>query len=586
MVEKYENRQSSDVTDQNRPSKLLSICINGRDDDYMPDFRYRITTTINHLARSLKHMGRLDDVEILVTDWGSYVPMSQTLELSPEAVEITRFIYVPLDVIRATQEGKDNFHTARAANVAIRRARGKYILSYAADTLIQEYSLAQMLRLFKGELHLPFKTEQTYFMIPRFDVPWQFVERRPNLEEWDRYLILFAKSSPLEPVKYFSNFGGAGALLTSHFLWKELRGCDENNTGWGWTDNDLGMRVSQNYPWISLTAFGVFLYHMEHPSTGRRQSALSKPNPHHFKTSLNANNNDWGLGSYELEIQAPQIKSSPDLLTCNSKQHESETSESWPQSFGEIVSELKNSLLIKNVKQMVMSFLSWGWIVQHEELNALFFLSWYSYNHYPRRYLEFADSSSGAVSVAATCPSVEIYKVGHWEGIGPDNSPITLAHTLDDFHFRGYVRFINGDICTALQRLKESFIGPFGFDLMLVGNKMVDEMAYDQICNLIPYLSPGGAFILSCHSTNDFMRIWQKLKDSYSQYTYFQCVDQKTGMVLAAKLPDYNHNQASQTEDILFDTTWFTSTRIKAIFRKILRHLYRFVVPYVHKLRG
>ncbi len=547
-VEKGENVQNGDAIYIKSPTKLLSFCMFGRDDDYMLDFRYRIATAINHLARSIKNLGQQDKVEILVTDWGSHVPMAQILELSPEAADVCRFIYVPPEVIRDTQESEDNFYTARAYNVGVRRACGKYILPYSADTLIQEHSLAQILRLLSEEIHLSIDVKCTYFIIPRFDVPWQFLERRPNLEEWDRYLLLLAKNTPPEPVKYFSNFGGAGGFMTHRSIWHKLRGVDESLIkSWGWHDNDLGMRVSQNYPWLSLSALGVFLYHMEHtPHAGRRASVLSKPtNPHHFNTFLHVNSDDWGLGSYDLEIQVPQIRCASEFSTGNFVQCEPEAKVSWQQSFEEIVSEMKNDLHMESVKQIVISFYGRDGMVDNEELNALFFLSWYSHNHYPRRYLEFAGRNSEAVVVAAACPSVEIYKVGHWEGIGSDDSPITLAHTLDAFQFRGYVRFVNGEIGTAIQRLKDSFVGQFGFDLMLVGGKMVDEVADDQVCSLISYLSPGGALILSYPSPNDFMRIWQKIKDNYSQYTYFQCKSAKTGMVLAAKLRDYNYDQVS-----------------------------------------
>ena len=482
---------------------------------------------------------------------------------------------MPPEVIRAAQEGRDDFHTTIASNVAIRRACGKYVMVSGADTLIQEHSLAQMLRLLNGEIHLPIEVERTFFMIPRFDVLWQFLERRPNLEEWDRYLLLYAKNTPLEPTKWFSFFGNAAALMMHHSMWHELRGLDESISGWGWNDIDLGMRASQNYPWLSLSVLGVFLYHMEHPPTGRRQSALTKPNPEHFNTLLQVNSHDWGFGGCELEIQTPQIGCSSELLESKSRQHETESIETWPQSFGEIVSELTNSLLIKSMKQTVMSCLGQGLVLHYEELNALFFLSWYSRNHYPRRYLEFSTVSSGAVAAAAACPSVEIYKTGQWEGIQPDDSPRDFVVMLDTFQFRGYVRFVNGEIRTAIQRLKDSFVGHFGFDLVLVGGKMVDEVADDQVCNLISYLSPGGALILNYPSTNDFMRTWCKIKDNYSQYTYFQCADQKTGMVLATKLRDDNDDQSPKTGAILFDTRWFTSTRIKEKFLKILIKLFR-----------
>lgn len=57
MVEEVENYQSSDVIYLNSPSRLLSICMFGSDDEDMLDFRYRITTTINYLARSIQKHG-------------------------------------------------------------------------------------------------------------------------------------------------------------------------------------------------------------------------------------------------------------------------------------------------------------------------------------------------------------------------------------------------------------------------------------------------------------------------------------------------------------------------------------------------
>jgi len=573
MVDKGENVQNSDVIDLNGPSKLLSICMFGRDDDYMLDFRYRITTTINHLARSIKNLGQQDKVEILVTDWGSHVPMAHTLELSPEAAEVCRFIYVPPEVIRATQEGRDDFHTTRASNVAIWRACGKYIMVSGADTLIQEHSLAQMLRLLSGEIHLPIEVERTFFMIPRFDVPWQFLERRPNLEEWDRCLLLIAKNTPIEPTKWFASFGGAGALMIHRRLWHELRGLDESLSGWGWSDEDLGLRVSQRYPFLSLSILGILLYHMGHSPTGRRQSAVLKANPHFFNPAMQVNDEDWGFGNIEMELQRPQKICI--LPKTESTPLEATAIDPCSQSLAEIMSKLTNNKLVHHLKRISWLCLRRGWVIDCKEINALFFLYWYSLNHYPRRYLEFSSGSSGAVAVTAACPSVEIYKTGHWEGIQPDDSPGDFVAMLDAFQFRGYVRFVNGDISTAIQRLKGSFVGHFGFDLMLVGGKMVDEVAEDQVCNLISYLSPGGALILNYSSTNDFMRMWCKIKNNYSQYTYFQCADQKTGMVLAAQLRDYNYDQDPKTGVILFDTRWFTSTRIKEKFLKILIKLYR-----------
>ena len=51
--------------------KLLSMVVMGRNDDYMGNFKYRLSTCINYVARNLKKLGRLDHVELMVTDWNS-----------------------------------------------------------------------------------------------------------------------------------------------------------------------------------------------------------------------------------------------------------------------------------------------------------------------------------------------------------------------------------------------------------------------------------------------------------------------------------------------------------------------------------
>jgi hypothetical protein len=70
----YEKRKdgSNGIT----PSKLLSVVVTGRDDDYMPDYKYRITTSINHIARNLKQLGRLNDVIAMYPDLTTLLNMN------------------------------------------------------------------------------------------------------------------------------------------------------------------------------------------------------------------------------------------------------------------------------------------------------------------------------------------------------------------------------------------------------------------------------------------------------------------------------------------------------------------------------
>lgn len=534
---------------QTGKSKILSICMCGRDDDYMLDFKYRITTTINHIAQNLTQLGRLADVEILVADWGSQIPMVQTLNLSPEAIRITRFIYVHPSIIRSMQGGRENFHSARAFNVAIRRACGEYILFYNADTLFPQYSLETLLRLLNGELPLPVKPDQTFFLIPRFNVPWQFLERRPNLDEWDRYLLLFAKKQPLEPVSNYEFFGGSGALLMHRSLWHEVRGIDENLPGWGGQDNDLGLRISQKYPSLSLTGMGIFLCHMGHTPSGSRQSAVSKSNTLTYNATIYANDENWGLGDVNLEILSRDF-TSPEQTRVQSDKHEFISNKIQVKSSEDILSELKGNDNFTLLNHVVSCFYRKLWKIDRRDLNAFLFLSWYSSYHFPRRYLEFSVGRSPSASiVAAGCPTVEIYKVEKWERSSSTNSPSDILIVNDCTpEYCGPIRFINGDVKTAIPRLEESFVGKCSFDLIWIKGARIEKDEIVNIWNLLQHLECGGALIVTIYSKESFFTTWIDIQLRYPDFTYILCKDLMTGMILAGPTKDCKQNNTKKME--------------------------------------
>ena len=129
----------------------------------MGNFKYRMTSCINLIARGLESIGYLDSVEILVTDWNSKIPLYKALSIESNAIGITRFIIVPPEVAsEQMQEGKV-FHNSYAQNVAIRRAKGKFILHIPADTLLTKFSLLNILQLLKGSLSIPININSCLF---------------------------------------------------------------------------------------------------------------------------------------------------------------------------------------------------------------------------------------------------------------------------------------------------------------------------------------------------------------------------------------------------------------------------------------
>jgi len=554
-------------------SKLLSICMTGRDDDYTLDFRYRITTTLNHFARSLKNLGRLEDVEICVTDWGSQIPMARTLELSPEAAQICRFIYVPPEVIRATQDGKEYFHTTRALNVALRRGCGRFLTLMGADLIFLQHSLEAMLNLLDGKVGLPINIDRTLMMVPRLEVPWQFLERQPGLEEWDRYLLLNEYSLSQVPTVAKNVLAGAGGFMMHRDLYHQVQGCDERLTGWGWSDNDLGLRVSQNYPFLWLSSVGIFMFDMGHPPTGRRASEVAKPNPFIYNPMLQVNEASWGLGEYELEEQKAQkigdLKSGK-----HGEPHLNTTDESREKPLSQIKSELQSSEVYQRVERICGRFLRMGWEVDENELDALFFLAWHGSRCFPHKYLELGFSRGyGTAVVADACPSVEVYGVDRWEGILQKNTPVNLSRVLYEVGLRGYLRFLNGDIDTAVQRLRESFMGPFRLDLAFVRGNTLSGNELEAMLGLIPCLAAGGALVLTDHSADRFISVWNEMQKRFPNYIYFLSKDRKTGMLFAATLGDEEKNRSIVVvEDIHFDKDWFSLMR-KRIRRSLAQQL-------------
>jgi predicted O-methyltransferase YrrM len=528
---------------------LLSLLLTGRDDEYMPDFRYRITTTINYIARNLHRLGRLDDVDILVTDWGSRVPLAKTLPLSPKAGRICSFLYVPPEVIRAAQNGEEIFHTSLATNVGLRRGRGEYLLLSAADTLIPEHTLESILALLEGRAPAGVVVDRTYFLLSRYHVPWQFIQRQPTLAEWDRYLVLHAGEYGRDKSAVFGVSGGTGALLMHRSLWHEVRGLDEKLGGWGTNDVDLGLRVTQRYPWIELSCIGISVFHMEHPPSKHPTAPQSRQNPPIHNAKVQINDENWGLGTYDLEIQYPEHHVEPPPEPADSpegaQKYGSQDVVSWEQSCREILAQMTGDEVRNDVGRIVEIMGKSGWTRDLQEADALFYLSWFSRYHNPRKYLEFGISQGYATAVVANaCSGVEVYGIDCWDGVLYRGAPYDIAVTLlrRCLAHTGYVRFINGDIRTAVRRLRDSFVGPMRFDLALVQGDLLAADTVKQVQDLLPYLSSGGGLVLTYGSADQFIAAWNEIRAGYPQFTYFRCHHRTTGLILKASLRGNNHD--------------------------------------------
>lgn len=582
MSDNNQNNKKSKLDNLITPTKILSICIPGRDDNYFEDFKYRINTTINHLARSIKNSNLLDDVEILITDWGSDIPIYQTLNLSQEATKITRFIYVEPEIIcGVTKSGRDDWHMSIPPNVAARRATGKYILTYPGDTLISQYSFETLIRFLNNEILISVDLECSYFLIPRYDVPWQFLERQPDLVEWDRYFSICSKNTPLENSGIFSFFGDAGGFLMHHSLWNKFRGFDEPNYEYSSNDVELGFRVTQYYPHLSLSSIGVFLYHMGHPPGRGRRIFIQKnvkPTPIIYNTKLYVNDENWGLGDIDFNLQQALPKKTALESGINSEIVPEDKVNYITKSLNleDFQRQIKNVDILQNLKKSI--YYSKGQELNKGDLNALFLLAWYSYFNYPRRYLEFFTGLSPATGiVAAMCPSVEIFKADRLEGVAKQNNPFDISYIYTISPFRGYLRMINGDIQTAINRITDTFIGIFTFDIAFIKEETIGGEFQKHLISLLPYLTQGGALVFNCCSTDSYKSIMNKVEEYFPQLTLISCSDKRSGMFLVNSIIN-NGQKLNPVEGISFNTSFITSLLLK---KKIINTFKPIVIKWM-----
>jgi len=388
------NQRSKHGSKEAIQSKLLSVVITGRNDDYMGNFKYRITTCLNYLARNVKVLGRLDDIEVLVTDWGSDIPLAKVLPLLPEAGRICRFIYVNPTIARTVRPDGD-FCPSWAINASLRRGKGRFLMLFDADSLFPQYSLQALLDLLDGKLTVPFDLDRMLFFFCRYDVPWEVVQSEPTLEEWDRYLFLNAGSLPR--AKEWPGLGVAGSGQMMHrTIWDGCRGYNQQLVGQAWIDAEYTLRVTQCYPWMDLSSMGVSLFHMMHwPHNRRGTWPNAVINPHIVSPTMQVNDENWGLANYELDIQrAENIIKSPRTTKSSGRDGKFEP---WNKAREELVVELTSQLVREHVQTSIHS-----WSADQAEWESVCALSWYSLYHYPRVYLEFGIQKGSKFNIFVT----------------------------------------------------------------------------------------------------------------------------------------------------------------------------------------
>lgn len=502
---------------------LLSLVIAARNDDYMGDFKWRLATSLNYLARNLSEIGRLKDVQVTVCDWGSDPPLAAVLDLNQPARMITNFAHVSAAIAMPAQKDSP-FPYSVAQNVGIRHSAGRFIAHTDSDILFPKESLSNLLNLLDQPEHFQAPLTGALLLASRRQIPFLVSEKKPALEELDRYLALYG--SMLKVDRLTVGLLAPSALSLMHrSIWEACAGYDERLIYWEWMDIDLYLRITQKHPWFDVSNFGVVLYHLEHyPDQDRLRQRKTNPwsVPFNFR---NENAAQWGLWDQPIPIQ----KAEKHFSVVTPSESDAATPIILDQTLEQIRQDFQSDRVAVHVRDSATKVPS-----DPTEVNALRALAWYSLNHRPARYLEFGIRFAHAAAVVALAyPAVEIYGVDTWRPLAdkPNVSIHYSSEALTRLGHCGYLRFITGDPDSAMERLRNGFIGELKFELVMFRGEIFGDNAFRQAVEILPHLTAAGMMVVSFKLPNQFTEFWRLFKYCCSQDECIE-LDHKTGVVL------------------------------------------------------
>lgn len=271
----------------------------------MGNSKWRLETSINLALLNAKKADFLEQLEIIVSDWGSEIPLREVLKLVPEAEGRVKFVHTPNDIAIKEQK-KSKFPEVIALNAAARRASGEFIGRIDNDTIVGEEFFRKFAKLHRNNPTDELDLKDSFLFVERKSVPYRISRLSLNLNQIDSFITFFKNHFRIESATDWGKefwWSPVGIMIFHRRIWKATRGYDERLIYWGWMEGDLALRLGQKHAVVEFKKFvGHDFYHLEHypsltaykdrngPATPRQ-----KNEPVFEGLSYTVNNEDWGL---------------------------------------------------------------------------------------------------------------------------------------------------------------------------------------------------------------------------------------------------------------------------------------------------
>ena len=286
---------------------LISLILCSRNDSYMGNSRWRLETSINLALLNAKEANFLDKLEIVVSDWGSEIPLSEVLNLVPEAKGRVKFVHIPPD-IAAVEQKDSKFPEVIALNAAARRSCGEYIGRIDNDTVVGAEFFRKFAKLHENNPTSELDLKDSFLFVERKSVPYRISRLSLPLPLTSSFIKFFSNFFKVESAKDWGRefwWSPVGIMMFHRDIWHATQGYDEKLIYWGWMEGDLALRLEQKHKIVEFSKFvGYDFYHLEHYSNlveykDRNGTATPRKKNEPKFEGLNycENSNDWGLHS-------------------------------------------------------------------------------------------------------------------------------------------------------------------------------------------------------------------------------------------------------------------------------------------------
>jgi hypothetical protein len=282
----------------------------------MGNSRWRLETSINLALLNAKDANFLDKIEIIVSDWGSEVPLQDVLNLVSEAKDRVKFVHVPPDIAKVEQRDS-KFPEVIALNAAARRASAEYIGRIDNDTIVGADFFRKFEQLHKNNPSDELDLANSFLFVERKSIPYRISSLSLPVNLISLFIKFFVNFLKVESAKDWGRefwWSPVGIMMFHRDIWMATQGYDETLIYWGWMEGDLALRLGQKHKVVEFSKFvGYGFYHLEHYSNlieykDRNGAATPRKKNEPKFEGLNycENNINWGLHLSPIELSGYQ----------------------------------------------------------------------------------------------------------------------------------------------------------------------------------------------------------------------------------------------------------------------------------------